>query len=214
MALWTWNIINPAFLSGLMFPRFTYRIKDAEKYVFLTFDDGPDPDVTPFVLDLLAEYDAKATFFMRGINAEKHPQLVARVLKEGHTIGNHSYSHPDGWRTDSSSYCADVFKASNIIDSEMFRPPYGRIRPSQTKQISLRHKIVMWDVMSHDYSESVTPEKCTNNVLKHYRSGSIIVFHDSNFAFRNLRYALPIVMKEIHENGFTSKALSPDMLRG
>lgn len=208
------RIINPAFLSGLIFSKFTYRIKNSDKDVYLTFDDGPDPHVTPFVLDLLAEYGAKATFFMRGINVVKHPELVARVLQEGHAIGNHSFSHPDGWRTDSSTYCEDVFKASKFIDSEMFRPPYGRIKPSQSKQITKHHKIVMWDVMSHDYADTVSPEKCAANVLKHYKGGSIIVFHDSHFAFRNLQYALPRVMRDMCEKGFNSKALSPALLRG
>ncbi|MFM8916588.1 MAG: polysaccharide deacetylase family protein [Bacteroidota bacterium] len=200
--MWTWNIINPAFLSGLIFPRFTYRIKNSDDAVFLTFDDGPHPVLTPFVLDALAKYGAKATFFMLGCNVEKHPELVKRILDEGHAIGNHTYNHLNGWQTNKSSYLKDISQASGIIRSNLFRPPYGRILPSQSKKLMENYKIVMWDVMSYDFHLEISTEKCLSNVLNHVKPGSIVVFHENDKASTNLQYVLPKVLEVLSNNGY------------
>ena len=214
MAMWTWNIINPAILSGLIFPRFTYRIKDSEDCVFLTFDDGPHPVLTPFVLNALANYGAKATFFMLGSHVEKYPDLLKRIIDEGHAIGNHTYSHPNGWQTDNTTYLKDVNLASACIKSKLFRPPYGRIRPSQSKCLLQDYKVVMWDVMSYDFHPEVKPEKCLSNVLDNVKGGSIVVFHENDKAFSKLQYALPKVLELLSSKGFRFLPLQISDLKG
>lgn len=214
MAIWTWNIINPAFLSGLIFPRFTYNIKDSEDGVFLTFDDGPHYTLTPFVLDVLAKYGAKATFFMLGSNVDKHPDLLKRILDEGHAIGNHTFNHFNGWRTNCSSYCLDVAQAAASIPSKLFRPPYGRIRPSQANRLSKDYEVVMWDVMSFDFHPEVTPAKCLSNVLDNVKAGSIVVFHENDKAFSKLQYALPKVLEVLSMKGYRFLPIKVGDLKG
>ena len=169
--------------------------------VYLTFDDGPPPGITEWILDQLAVYDAKATFFCLGKNAEMHPHLHRMILEGGHKVGNHTYSHQKGWRMSLERYLEDVDFANGLLHTDLFRPPYGRIRPSQAHRISERYNIVMWDVLSRDYSQLVTPKQCLRNVTKHVRGGSIVVFHDSVKSFRNLRYALPRTLQHIADLG-------------
>lgn len=214
MAMLTWNIINPAFLSGLIFPRFNYRIKGSEDSVFLTFDDGPHPVLTPFVLDALAKYEAKATFFMLGCNVEKHPELLKRILDEGHAIGNHTYDHLNGWRTNRSSYLQDIKKAAGYIHSKLFRPPYGRILPIQSKSLLEDYKIVMWDVMSYDFHPETSPEKCLSNVLDHAKPGSIIVFHENEKASTKLQQVLPKVLEVLSMKGYRFLPIQVSDLKG
>jgi peptidoglycan-N-acetylglucosamine deacetylase len=165
--------------------------KNEEKTVCLTFDDGPTPGVTDFVLDLLKENKIKATFFCIGKNALAYPQLLTRIKEEGHRLGNHTQNHLNGWETTSAKYESDVEACAGVFESKIFRPPYGRIRKSQILRLKKKYEIIMWDVLSMDFDPRTSPEQCLENVKKYTRGGSIIVFHDSAKAEKNLRYALP-----------------------
>lgn len=179
-----------------------------EKELFLTFDDGPEPDITNWVLSVLKEYDAKATFFCVGNKVEKHPEIYNNIIAQGHSVGNHTYSHVKGWTTASKDYILDVEKASKFIDSNLFRPPYGRIRPHQLKVLKNDYKIIMWDVLSKDYDENVSNDDCLKNVLDYVESGSIIVFHDKLQAQEKLKFVLPKVLDHFTEKGFTFNAIT------
>ncbi len=196
----------PKFIRRL-FPSLIWEIDDPDG-IFLTFDDGPTPEVTEFVLDLLDKYDAKATFFVLGKNVEAHPDLYRRIVESGHRIGNHTYNHPKGWEVSTSRYVENVDRADALIHSPLFRPPYARIKPSQAYALAQRYKIVMWDVISRDYARSLSPRQCLRNVIKSLTPGTIIVFHDSRKAFRNLRYALPRTLEKIKQAGLLCKAIN------
>lgn len=190
-----------------VFPRYTWRLTVADKTIYLTFDDGPHPTITPWVLAELKRYGAAATFFCIGKNVEKYPGVYQQILASGHRTGNHTYSHPNGWKTEATAYLEDVKKAAGLIESTLFRPPYGRITRKQAKGLTatLNKKdisVVMWDVLSADFDLSVSPEACVGIVLKHVRPGSIVVFHDSEKAYRNLQTALPLVLKELSNRGY------------
>lgn len=190
-----------------VFPAYTWRMPDRDKAVYLTFDDGPHPAITPWVLDQLRQYGAAATFFCIGRNVEQHPDVYQQILAEGHTTGNHTYSHPNGWRVARTDYLQDVTRASTVIDSSLFRPPYGRLKKKQAAGLTeaMRKeniKVVMWDVLSADFDQSISPEQCAGIVLRHVRPGSIVVFHDSEKAFRNLQFALPHVLEKLESRGF------------
>ena len=191
------------------FHSFIWRIPTDEKIVFLTFDDGPVPEVTPWVLDLLQQYEAKASFFCVGQNTEAHPEIFQRVQNEGHTIGNHSYNHLSGWGTETLPYFLNVRKGAAATGSLLFRPPYGRIRPVQTKFLTRHYKIIMWDVLSGDFDTSIDKEKCLANVVQNVRRGSIVVFHDSLKSEEKLRYALPKTLDYLCSKGYQMKALNP-----
>ena len=178
--------------------------------IYLTFDDGPDPVVTPFVLDALRDAGAKATFFCIGKNVEAHPGTYRRILAEGHAVGNHTHSHLDGWKTRSGPYLADVGKASARIRSRLFRPPYGRIRPSQIQKLQDREpgmRVVMWTLLSGDFDRRVTKEQCLRNVLNDMGPGNIITFHDSKKAEERLRHTLPIVLKRMNDKGWEGRTI-------
>lgn len=200
---------SPFWLRWL-YPTLTWHKSRKEKYVYLTFDDGPIPVVTPYVLNTLKKYDCKATFFCIGDNIDKNPSILSDVIAEGHTVGNHTYNHLRGWKTSDGDYLDSVRKASVLTGTRLFRPPYGRIKKSQITDIRKHFpetEIVMWDVLSGDFDESITKEQCVENVLKHCKNGSIIVFHDSLKAFERLEYALPIVLENLSEKGFQFKTL-------
>ncbi len=205
MKLW----IKTHWLVKLLFPKYIWDFKTKEKVVWLTFDDGPIPEVTEWVLGQLSRYKAKATFFCIGDNIRKHPELFQKVIAAGQHIGNHTFNHLNGWKTDTSDYLDNVAKCSEEINSHLedgsrlFRPPYGKISRRQARL--LRHKgfkIIMWDVVSADFDASVTPEQCYQNVIKNIEPGSIIVFHDSIKAWNNLEYALPKTLEFLSENGY------------
>ncbi len=179
-----------------------YRLPKAEKTVYLTFDDGPIPEVTPWVLELLEQEGIKATFFCVGENVFKHPDVYAQVLAAGHQVGNHTYNHLPTYKCNDKTYQDNIQKASEYIKSDLFRPPHGLIRPSQIFKLRKKYSIVLWDVVSADFNRSITPEKCLNNVVKNVRNGSVIVFHDSLKAEKNLRYALPCAIKYLKEEGY------------
>lgn len=171
--------------------------------VFLTFDDGPIPEVTPWVLEKLKEYDVKATFFCIGDNVLKHPKIYQRILDEGHAVGNHTHKHLKGWNTDDGTYLKDIENAGEFISSNLFRPPYGRIKKSQIKLIqSLNYHIIMWSILSGDYNKNRSPEACFNNVKRNLKPGSVVVFHDSIKADNNMRYALEKTLILMRENNF------------
>jgi peptidoglycan/xylan/chitin deacetylase (PgdA/CDA1 family) len=173
-----------------------------ERKIYLTFDDGPVPDVTPGLLDVLKEENIRATFFCVGENVEKHPELYSRVLAEGHAVGNHTYNHLNGWKTHGNQYIRNVLKCAACVDSKLFRPPYGRAKKSQMAMLSGQYRIIMWDVLSYDYDKSTSPEQCLRNVSDHVRNGSVIVFHDSLKAQRNMEYTLPRFIRFAKDQGF------------
>lgn len=176
-----------------------------DKVLYLTFDDGPHPVATPFVLDTLARHGATATFFCIGKNVQEHPQMYRRILEEGHRVGNHTQHHLNGWKSSGTDYLKDIREAAHYIDTDLFRPPYGRI---STLQASLLQKppfgyhIIMWDVLSADFDKELRPEKCARNVIRHARPGSIIVFHDSEKAYPRLEAALPAVLDHFGKKGY------------
>ncbi|MDL2320409.1 polysaccharide deacetylase family protein [Alistipes sp. OttesenSCG-928-B03] len=190
------RITPPRFLKKLM-PALVWNM-DGEQDVFITFDDGPTPGITEWIIDTLARYDAKATFFCLGKNVEQHPDVFRKIIEAGHATGNHTYSHQKGWRMSTERYVEDVDFAAQLIPGDLFRPPYGRIKPAQARVLGERYHLIMWDVLSRDYSSLITPRQCTRNVLKHVRAGSVVVFHDSRKSSRNMRYALPRVLDYIY----------------
>ncbi|MEZ4974294.1 MAG: polysaccharide deacetylase family protein [Cyclobacteriaceae bacterium] len=179
-----------------------------EKKLYLTFDDGPVNGPTEFVLEELKRFDAKATFFCIGNNVEQHPQIHQRILQEGHAVGNHTFNHIKGWNVSVDSYLKDVERCQNLVGpTKLFRPPYGRAKRSQLKKLS-DYRIVMWDVLSYDYSNSVAKETCLKGVIRASRSGSIIVFHDSYKAEKNMMHALPRVLDHFKQSGYQFESLS------
>ena len=190
-----------------LYPKRLWSVDTKEKIIYLTFDDGPHPVATPFVLDELKKHNAKATFFCIGKNVVEYPAIYKRIVEEGHAIGNHTQHHLNGWKTEKETYLADITIAAKHIESSLFRPPYGRIRSQQANSLTdamnnTSAKIVMWDVLSGDFDVDLSPEKCYENVVKHTRPGSIIVFHDSLKAFERLKFALPLVLKHFSEQGY------------
>ena len=194
-----------------IFSNLVWDVPNTENKIYLTFDDGPIPEITVWVLEELKKHDAKATFFCIGHNIEKHPEIFEKVINEGHSIGNHTFNHLNGWKTSTEEYLKNTFLCEEqILESKicnlkpkLFRPPYGKIKPSQSKKLRrLGYKIIMWDVLSADYDTSISPEKCLENVLQNVSSGSIIVFHDSVKAFPNLEYTLPKALKYWTAIGF------------
>lgn len=196
-------IVKPPYLIRKSFPQLLWEVKTTDKEIFLTFDDGPHPEITPLVLDILDEYKAKATFFCVGENVEKYPKTYASILKNGHITGNHSYNHLNGWKTINSTYFENIEKAASLINSNLFRPPYGRIKPSQIKNLKPHFKIIMWTVATYDFSKKVTPEQCHENAIQKSKAGSIVVFHDSEKARENLLSVLPAFLEHFQNKGYT-----------
>lgn len=200
-------IKTPEILKRL-YPRQVWSLPETRKEIFLTFDDGPTPSITDWTLKELKKFGAKATFFLVGQNAEKYPDLIEAIRKEGHSIGNHTYKHLNGWSTNTNAYIKDILRCHEIVDSKLFRPPYGRITKSQTSIMLNRYQVVMWDVLSGDFDQTITKERCLKNVLNHTQAGSIIVFHDSVKAADRMQYALPRVLEYYAKKGFAFSPLS------
>lgn len=194
------------------FRSLTWDIPADEKVVYLTFDDGPTPDVTSRVLSVLKDYNCKATFFCLGKNVEAHPEIYRQILDQGHGVGNHSYSHVKGFRMGLSSYEKNVGKAAAIIDSSLFRPPYGRILPGQVRRLRNTYRIIMWSVLSVDYNRNISGSQVVKNVTRNVKPGSIIVFHDSVKASENLYYALPKVLEFLRSNGYKTGLIADGIL--
>lgn len=191
-----------------LFPNLLWRVPENKKVLFLTFDDGPVPEVTPLVLSQLAVYDAKATFFCVGDNVRKHPGIHEQTIAAGHTVANHTYHHLNGWETETAEYMRDVEKCKSLVPSHFFRPPYGRINPCQSQALEQAgFEVVMWDVLSADFDCRLTGPQVLSNVLRHARPGSIIVFHDSLKALDRLAYALPRTLEHFAELGYRFEGL-------
>ena len=188
-----------------LYPSFTWQMPENNRNIYLSFDDGPHPQVTPFVLDQLKDFKAKASFFCIGDNIVKYPKVYERIVNEGHTVGNHTQNHLNGWKSPTTKYLENEAAAANYIDSNLFRPPYGKIKRFQAKQLqeNLGLKIIMWSVLSGDFDQQILPEKCLQNVLLNTRPGSIVVFHDSEKAWKRLVYALPKVLEYFTEKGYS-----------
>ena len=210
---------TPSILKRL-YPKRIWSFSRSTETVFLTFDDGPIPEVTPWVLDTLAEYHAKATFFCIGENIQKHPEVFNRILTEGHAIGNHTQHHVNGWKTTPSTYIKNVEAAEKVISAHsnrkskieksklLFRPPYGKLTSAQAKQLQQKgYTIVMWDVLTYDFDTTLSPEKCFTQTKEAIRPGSIVIFHDSIKAEKNLRYVLPKVLNFIYSKGWKTEGL-------
>ena len=204
---------TPTFIQNL-FPNFTWRIPTQEKVIYLTFDDGPIPEVTPWVLNQLAVFNAKATFFCVGDNVRKHPDIFGALKSAGHTVGNHTFNHLNGWATDKLSYFHNIRHCANLVESDLFRPPYGRLKPRQAQFLQRHYRIVMWDVLSGDFDPNISEDQCYDNIVKKAETGSIIVLHDSLKAEKKLRAVLPKVLSYYQERGFRFEALSNKKLAG
>ncbi|MEY3620642.1 MAG: hypothetical protein RLZZ391_1008 [Bacteroidota bacterium] len=204
-------LIKTPFWLRLIYRSCTWRIPTKEKVLYLSFDDGPHPEATPFVLAELAKFNAKACFFCIGKNVELYPSIYSEIIAANHTVGNHTQNHMNGWANSNKDYIESIQKAQTSIQSNLFRPPYGRIKFSQIKALSARpdlpQNIVMWDVLSGDFDTHISGEKCAENVIQNAVPGSIIVFHDSAKAMDRLQDALPKVLRHFSNLGYQFKAL-------
>lgn len=197
----------PKFIQKAPWQKHLWRVPSQEKVVYFTFDDGPTPVVTEKTLEILKQFNAKATFFCLGRNVDRYPELLQKILDDGHRVGNHSYSHIKGFLTKTDTYEEDVQLATKHIKSKLFRPPYGRIRRAQARRLAKTYQIVMWEILSHDYNRNISPKKCTKNVLKNVKPGSIIVFHDSIKAAPNLLASLPVCLKTLSKKGYRFESI-------
>lgn len=200
-------IEQPPFFYRMFFPFAFWRGNRKERSIYLTFDDGPIPEVTPWVLDLLDKYGVKATFFCVGDNVRKYPEVFAEVLRRGHHVGNHTFNHLQGWKVRTKTFIANTEKADQLIQRKLFRPPHGHIRIRQYRKLCRSYKLVMWDVVTRDYSKFITPEQVFENVKRYTRNGSVIVFHDSLKSEKNLRKALPWALEWLIKEGYAFKLL-------
>lgn len=199
-----------------LFPGCTWDFKTGEKTIYLSFDDGPHPEITPFVLQELKKYDAKATFFCIGDNVRRYPEVYQQIIEAGHTVGNHTMHHINGWKSTDEAYLDDIKQAGVYIRPGLFRPPYGRIKRSQVKKLTAGtgkdeqvYQIIMWSVLAGDWDVTITPQKCLERVKNAVYPGCIIVFHDSEKANGRMRYALPGVLQHFSKLGYSFKAMPP-----
>ena len=200
---------SPFWLKAF-YSRYIWHIPTDDKKLFLTFDDGPIPEVTEFVLNTLKNFNAKATFFCIGDNVRKHPDIFQMLLDQGHSVGNHTFNHLKGWKTPDDVYLKNFNQCQELTGTSLFRPPYGRIRKSQVRDIRSAYpdtNIIMWDVLSGDFDLQLRPEKCLKNVLKHTKNGSIVVFHDSLKAAERMQYALPRMLEHFSRLGYRFEPL-------
>jgi peptidoglycan/xylan/chitin deacetylase (PgdA/CDA1 family) len=199
-------LIKTPFWLRALYPNCTWKIPSKEKVIYISFDDGPHPEATPFVLEILKQYNAKATFFCIGNNVLKHPNVYESILQQGHRVGNHTYDHLNGWKTDLVTYIENIKDAANLIESDLFRPPYGRVTRKQIRTIqsdsNCPNQIIMWDVLSGDFDLNLTGEDCAKNVIQNTVPGSIIVFHDSQKAWDRMSVALPLVLAYFSKLGY------------
>ncbi|MDB4999100.1 MAG: polysaccharide deacetylase family protein [Mucilaginibacter sp.] len=204
-------LVKTPWLLKKLYPNLVWNTKTATRCIYLTFDDGPIPIVTPFVLNILKKHNAKATFFCIGDNISKHTDIFEQVKAGGHSIGNHTFNHLKGWVTNNQIYLDNFLQTDKLLDTPLFRPPYGRIKRAQIKLLQTARpdlKIIMWDVLSGDFDTSLSPEACLKNVLKHTEAGSIVVFHDSLKAFDRLKYVLPRALEYWSKEGYSFNALT------
>lgn len=203
-------IQTPKLLRALApsYAEWSIPVQAQDPVVYLTFDDGPHPTATPFVLDQLAHYDAKGTFFCIGKNVVEYPQVYARILQEGHSAGNHTHNHLKGWTSQTKAYIENTLQAAQFIDSKLFRPPYGRIKRMQAAQLhEMGYRLIMWSLLSADFDTALEPKRCLENVVFHLKPGDIVVFHDSQKAWDRMSYALPRVLEHCKKNKWRVAAL-------
>ena len=196
------NVQFPRLLRPL-WGKVVWRKDPSKKVIYLTFDDGPVPEVTPLVLDLLDEHNIKATFFCVGENVQKHPDTFAQVMSRGHKVGNHTFNHLKGFSVTDEEYYGNIDKVAELIDSKLFRPPYGRITGKQMKKLRDRYTIIMWDVITHDYNKNLSPETIMRTIKRYSRNGSLVVFHDSIKAKENVLAVLPLAIEYWKSKGYT-----------
>lgn len=199
--------VRPPFFYKLLLPQLIWKIQTDEPVIYLTFDDGPHPEITQEVLDILESYQAKATFFCVGENVKKYPDTYQMILDKGHATGNHSFNHLSGWKASRKEYFENVEKCAKYVDSHLFRPPYGKINILHIPYLKITYRVVMWSVLPHDYSSKITPEQCLQNAIKYSEAGSIVVFHDSEKALKNMMYALPRFLEYFSEKDYKFKLL-------
>ena len=198
---------TPSWIQWLL-PQLVWRMPTRQREVYLTFDDGPIPEVTPWILDLLNKHGVKATFFCVGDHVRKHPEIYQRILDDGHAVGNHTFHHINAWKEDKKAYLSDIAACNHYVQSKLFRPPYGKLRFSQMRTIrDAGYKIIMWDLLTGDFDQSTDAETCFQRVTRHIRPGSILVFHDSLKAWPRLEKALPMVLEELKEGGWVAKTM-------
>ena len=204
-------LVKTPWLLKKLYPNFVWDAEYNPRCIYLTFDDGPIPIVTPFVLNILKQYNAKATFFCIGDNVRKHPDIFEQVKKDGHAIGNHTYNHLKGWETEDRTYLDNFLQADKLLDTKLFRPPYGRMKKSQLKLLQQAKpgiEAIMWNVLSADFDVNITPEKCLTNVLKNTKGSDIVLFHDSLKAKERMEYALPRAMEVWSNGGYEFRAIT------
>ena len=200
-------VVVPRWLR-MLYPNRTWSLPVDEKILYLSFDDGPHPTITPRVLELLKQYNAKATFFCVGNNVEKYPAVFNSIQAEGHSLGNHSFHHLNGWKSDNQIYIDDVKKADRLIHSNLFRPPYGRLKFSQASALlQMGYELIMWTVLSADYDRNITKEQCAMRVIKNITPGTIVLFHDSEKAEERMLYALEELLNDATKKGYQFKAI-------
>ncbi len=195
-------------LARKFYSQAVFRFPSEEKSVYLTFDDGPVPGATPWVLHTLDEFKIKATFFCVGDNVRKHADIYSEILKKGHTVGNHTYNHLNGWRTKNETYFDNVKKCAGLVRSNLFRPPYGMMKKSQCSMLSAQYSIIMWDVLTMDYDKKLSGQKCLQRAIMRTKPGSIVLFHDSIKAKENLFYALPRFIEHCLRKGWGFKQIA------
>ena len=207
--------VKTPFWLAWLYSDCVWNIKTSEKKMYLSFDDGPHPVITNFVLDELKKYNAKATFFCIGDNVVKYPEVYKRIIDEGHAVGNHTHNHLNGWKTADKKYLDNIDAAKKFIDSDLFRPPYGRITRFQLSQLRLskyKLKTIMWTLLSGDFDNKISKETCTNNVIVNAKEGAIVVFHDSEKANERVSYALPEVLKYFSNKGYLFEKITNDVI--
>lgn len=194
-----------------LYPSYTWNIYDETKSIYITFDDGPDPNSTPIILDILKLNNARATFFCSGIKAKSNPKIIAKIRDDQHTLGNHAYSHISGWRTNKKVYIENIKACDEFVNSKLFRPPYGRITNAQKKELQLQYQIVMWSLMPGDFDVKVDKKKCLGRSIRYTKQGTVIVFHDSLKTIEKLQYILPKYIQHFHEKGYTFKNMKSEL---
>ena len=194
---------TPIALVEILFPSLIWKNKTNEKKIWLTFDDGPDEIVTDFLLSVLRKLKIKATFFLIGKQVKQYPVITKKILDANHYIGNHSYSHIDGFLTSKKEYISDIDRASYLIDSKIFRPPYGKIRPIQLRHLRKKYKIIMWDILSWDFKKNISSDKLYKNVINNVENGSIIVFHNNMKSYKNLKQNLEKILLKLQKEGYS-----------
>ncbi|GAA4793789.1 polysaccharide deacetylase family protein [Olivibacter ginsenosidimutans] len=202
------RVVKSPIWLRLLLPKLIWHYPRQGKHIYLTFDDGPIPDVTPHILNILKKYHIQATFFCVGENIVKHPEIFQQLKAAGHQIGNHTYNHLKGWKTSTNEYLKNVEKCQQYTQTNLFRPPYGQCTPKQFSQLRKKYRIIMWDVITYDFDQRLSAEACYKNAIDNVTNGSIVVFHDNIKATARLYDALPRAIEYWLQQGFTFKMIT------